>query len=351
MRRGLLGAAVLTSTALLTLPALASEYRFEKVATIELQGGKGHGYIATFDPLTQMLYLSMPNDGIDVVDTRANKVVKYIQNIPSPNGVDYDGTYVYVCAADGLGPGNTPAVGKINDVIVISKETWKEIGRVAIKGTSPDWIGVDRAAKLMYVDSDDDNQMNVLSTGKEPEVKAVWPLYPDHAKTGPDVAALVPSKHEIFQSDDSFVDVINTSTGAIERHVDTGVKLTSKGGTKGEIYDAKTNRVWVGTTSKSPGMLVLNADTLQVIKTLPQKGGADVVAFDPGLGLVYSFEGSAKGFDVYDANTMEHVGFVSTGVGNTHTGDIDPATHLVYAFEGDDGLVGVYRPVKEMASN
>src|SRR5215469_8907466 len=144
MLRGLGVAGLVASTGLLIGPALAADYHFEKVATIELPGGKGHGDITTFDPLAQLLYVSMPNDGLCVVDTRANKVVKYIQNVPSPNGVDWDQDYVYVAAADGLGPSNTPPAGKINDVIVIGKEKWKEVGRVQTKGTSPDWIGVDR---------------------------------------------------------------------------------------------------------------------------------------------------------------------------------------------------------------
>ena len=344
MRKGLVLAALLSSTPLFATPGFAQEWSFQKVATITLPGGKGHGDIATFDPSSQLLYLSMPGDGVMVVDTRDNSIVKYIQNVPSPNGIDWDANHVYVAAADGLGPGNSPPAGKVNDVIVISKETWKEVGRVTTQGTSPDWLAVDRPAGLLYVDSDDNNWMEVYTTGDKPKLKAKWPLFPEDAKTGPDVAALVPAKHVIYQSDDSWVLKVSTVNGAIEGKVDTGVKLTKKGGTKGEIYDAKNNRLWVGTTSKE--MLVLNPETLAIIAKLPQAGGADVVAFDPGLGLVYAFEASSKGFDVYDANSMRHVTFIKTDVGNTHTGDVDPATHLVYAYEGDDGLVGVYRPVR-----
>lgn len=344
MPRGLVLAGVLASTGLLIVPALAADYRMEKVATIELPGGKGHGDIATFDPVAKLLYVSMPNDGLCIVDTQSNTVLKYIQNVPSPNASDWDLDYIYVASGDGLGPGNTPAVGKINDIIVISKEKLKEVGRIETQGTTPDGLVVDRAAHLIYVASDDNNQLEVYSAGEHPEWKATWPLYPSPAETGPDVFTVVSSKNAVYQSDDAFMLKLNKTTGAIEAKVDTGVKLTKKGGTKGSIYDAKNNRLWVGTTSKE--ILVLNADTLAVIAKLPQKGGADVVTFDAGLGLVYVFEGGANGFDVYDANTMKPVTFVSTGVGNTHTGDVDPATHLVYAYEGDDGVIGVYKPVK-----
>jgi len=74
--------------ATLIAPAMADEYQFQKVATIELPGGKGHGDIVTFDTSSQLLYVSMPNDGLCIVDARSNEVVKYIQNVPSPNGND-----------------------------------------------------------------------------------------------------------------------------------------------------------------------------------------------------------------------------------------------------------------------
>ena len=353
MREGLVLAGVLASTSLLMAPAVASDYHFNKVATIHLPGLTGHGDIIAFDPSNQMLYISMPKHGLTVVDTRTNTAVKYIDDVPSPNGVDWDADHVYVAAADG--PPAPASAGSIvtNAIIVIDKKTWTEVGRVETKGTSPDWLAVDRQAGVLYTDSDDRNWMEVYSTGDHPQFKARWRLHPLNSNfwlvdtadyTGPDVAALVPSRHQIFQSVNSFVEVVDTATGAIEKEVDTGVKLTKKGGTKGEIYDAKNNRLWVGTTGKE--ILVLNADTLAIIAKLPQKGGADVVAFDPGLGLVYTFEGGGNGFDVYDANTMQHVTFVSTGIGQTHTGDVDPATHRVFAYAGDDRVIEVFQPVK-----
>lgn len=353
MCRALVLAGAVASSALLIASASAADYHFDQVATIHLPGNTGHGDIVTFDPSNNMLYVSMPQGGLSVVNTKTNEVAAYIEDVPSPNGVDWDADHVYVAAADGV-PAASSAGGIVtNAIIVISKKTWTEVGRVKTQGTSPDWVAVDRQAGVLYTDSDDRNWMEVYTTGNQPQLKAKWPLYPFNSNiwlvdtadfTGPDVAALVPARHEIFQSVDSYVEVINTTTGAIERNVDTGVKLTSKGGTKGEVYDAKNHRLWVATTGKE--ILVLNPDTLATIAKLPQKSGADVAAFDPGLGLIYTFEGGAKGFDVYDANAMTHVAFVSTGIGQTHTGDVDPGTHMVYAYGGNDRVIMVYKPVK-----
>jgi hypothetical protein len=340
MRRGLIVAAMLASTAMVAAPALASSYRFERVATIPLPTKKGHGDIVTYDPTNGMVYVSLVDHGLAVVDTRTNKVVHVIQDVPSPNGSAFDAHYVYAAAADG------PGAGKVNAIVVISKKTWKEVGRVTTKGTSPDWIQVE--GNRIYVDSDDANQTEVYSTGATPKLEHVWPLYPKNAKAGPDVATVVPSLHAIFQSDDGDVDVVNTSTGAVERHMDTGVKLLKHGGTKGEVYDAAHHRLWVATTNKTPGVFVLNPSTLKVIKTLPEKGGVDQAAFDPKLGLLYTFEGGAHGFDVYNTSTMTHVGFVQAGGagGPTHTGDVDTKTHAIYAYDGSGPSLDVFKPVR-----
>jgi DNA-binding beta-propeller fold protein YncE len=346
-------AGLLASAALMATPAVASEVHFSKVAEIHLDGMTGHGDIVTFDPTNQMLYVSMHGNGLNVVNTRTNQVEAYIDDIPSPNGVDYDASYVYVAAADGVPAPSAAGGGSIvtNAIYVISKASWNVIGKVDTKGTSPDWIAVDRTTGTIYTDSDDRAWMEVYSAGAHPEFKAKWHLHPLNSNhwwldttdfTGPDVGTLVPSRHEIFQSIDSYVEVLDTGNGTVKRWVDTGIPLTGKGGTKGEAYDARNNRLWVATTDHK--MFVMNPETLQIIKTLPQKGGADQVSFDPNAGLLYAFEGGAHGFDAYDTNTMEHVGFVSTGIGQTHTGDVDPATHRVYAFGGNDRVIYVYQP-------
>jgi len=353
MRRNLILAGAVAAVALMAAPAMAADYHFDHVATIHLPGNTGHGDIVTFDPSNHMLYVSMAKEGLSVVDTRTNEVAAYIEEIPSPNGVDWDAGHVYVAAADGV-PAASSAGGIVtNAIVVIDKKTWKVVDQIDTVGTSPDWLAVDRDAGLLYTDSDDRNWMEVYTTGDHPQLKAKWPLYPYNLNswlrdtadfTGPDVATLVAARHEIFQSDDSYVEVLNTATGAVVRQVDTGVELTPKGGTKGEVYDAKNKHLWVATTGKE--IYVLDPDSLSVLKKLPQKSGADVAAFDPSLGLIYVFEGGGKGFDVYDANTMEHVTFVSTDIGQTHTGDVDPATHLVYAYGGNDRVIEVYKPVK-----
>jgi DNA-binding beta-propeller fold protein YncE len=329
---------LLAGAALLSLmgaiPALAQTYHFKLIDKIPLPGKPGHGDFVRFDPTDGYVYVSLPNGGA-VVDTHTNKVVHYFKSIPAPNSHASDSKYVYWTVAQGA--------GKLNQIVVISKKDWKIVNRVTTTGTSPDGMWLDPDNHKLYIAMDDNNWIDVYSTGKAPKFEKKIMLYPSKG-SGPDVGTLAPSKNTLYMPDDSWEEAININTGKITHKINTKVKITKLGGTKGQIYDSKTNTVWVGSTTG--GVFVFNANTLKLLKHLPAKGGIDQVSWDPKLGLVYAFEGAAKGFDVYDANTMKHVGFVSSGVGLTHTGTVDTATDNVYAYAGKAGALYVYKPEK-----
>ncbi len=346
--KAIAGAIAIGLTGLLSTPTFAAtNYKFEKVATIKLGGPAGHGDLLSLDPVTHRMFVAMHDHGVSVVDTQTNKLIKYIPDVPNPNGIAIDGHDIYVAAADGAG------AGKVNAIIVIDTNTLKEVARINTKGTSPDWVAANPATHTLYVASDDNNWDEIydISDPTKPVYKAGINLYPSKPVSGPDVGTLVPDANTIYQADDADVLKINTTTGEVEKHFDTSVKIGKHGGTKASYFDAKNKRLWFATTNyPNPGVLVLTPD-MGLIKTLPESGGVDDAQADPGLGLLYLYSTSSKGFDVYDTNSMTHLTHVSTGEGNTHTGMVDPATHLVYAFNGGgkgiDPTLLVYKPVKE----
>jgi hypothetical protein len=354
MRKGLVGALV-ASTALVAVPALAQQYHYVKVAEIHLPCPVGHGDIVTYDPTNQMVYVSMKDDGLAVIDSRTQNVVHVFKDIPDPNANYFDENYVYVASAEGLpqgmsGANNGTGFGTRNDLVTIDKRTWQVTSRVETYGTSPDGIII--GAGKVYVVSDDNNWVEVYAAGATPKLLAVWPLYPQNINhwwmdtidsTGPDVSWLSTARHKLYQSDQAYEEVLNTDTGAVVTEVNTGVELTGKGGTKGSWLDEKTNLLWVATTTKKGGTLVLNGDTLQQVKKLPASAGDDQLSVDDKLGIVYTFGGT--GFDAYDVKTMTHIAYVNTGVKTTHSGDVSSANHLVYVYEGERAALGVYKPV------
>ena len=323
--RLLAGAALLSMMA--AVPALAQSYHYKLIDKIQLPGKTGHGDFVLYDPTNEYVYVSLP-DGAAVIDTRTNKVVASLPSISDPNSMAFDDDYVYWTIAKDDGP------NKVNQIAVVDKKTWKVVNTVNTAGTSPDGMWLDPDSHKIYVAMDDNNDIEVYGTGKSPALQGKIALYPSKG-SGPDVGTLVPSKDTLYMPDDAWEEAVSLSKGAITQKTDTGIKVGKKGGTKGQIYDPKTNRLWVGT-----------ATGLKIVKRLSEKGGADEVDFDPRLGLVYAFEAKPKGFDIYDAKTMRHVGFVTTGVSETHTGAVDTKTDDVYAYAGGGAAMYVYKPEK-----
>ena len=360
MRRGLVGALV-ASAAMVAVPALAQEYHYVKVAEIYLPSAPGHGDITTFDPTNGMIYVSLVDHGFAVVDSRTSKVVHYFKDVQAPNGNDYDANYVYVAAAEGLPQGMSGATGgtgfgTVNELVVIDKHSWQIVDRVETKGTSPD--GVSIGDGHVYVVSDDNNWIETYSESAHPQLQAVWPLYPYNINSwwldtsdscGPDVNYVSTKRHEIFQTQTSYMEILDSNTGTIKRKLDTGVPLVAHCGTKQPWLDERTDRLWVPTSTKVGGLLIMNADTLAIEKKLPQSSGKDAIGIDPGLGMVYTFGG--EGFDAYNMNSLQHVAYVNTHVGTTHTGDVDPTTHAVYVYEGKKAALGVFCPVRGPGTN
>jgi YVTN family beta-propeller protein len=335
----LVAAAAICLTAATAVPAApaATSAPFQRIGTIALPGTGGHGDWVAYDPGADRIYVALHGSGMAVIDPAANRVVATVEPIKGPNGIAYDREYVYVAAGDS------------NELVVVSKRTWTIVGRVHTKGTSPDGLWVNRARGTVIVASDDANTLEVYAAGAAPRLLSTTALQPAHPKSGPDVGVLVASKGVLYMPDDALVEAVRLDTMTIGRTADMHIPLTKQGGTKGMVYDARTNHLWVGTTHKE--VLVLNATTLDVVATIPAKAGIDEMAFDPGARFVYAFEGAAKGFEAFGADSLKPIAYVDTGSGNTHTGTVDPRTHAVYAYEGDANVVGVYAPTEAVLAH
>ncbi len=301
---------------------------FTLLRTIPLPGPPGHGDWVAYDASNGYIYLSHHGTNVIVVDTKTNKVIANIDSpdLDTPDVITFDATYLYVTAE------------KAGKIVVISKANWKIVGTAATKGPSPDGIWLDAAMGRLYVVSNDANQLEVYGAGNQPNLIASYPLEPAKPKAGPDVGVLVPVKNKLYEPDDALVLAIDLDSGQVARRLDTRLPVTENGATKGMVFDSKGDHLWVATTGKQ--VLVLNPDTFAMVKTLPATEADDQMGFDPSLRLVYAFGG--HGFDVYNADTMEHVAYVDTGSSVTHTGAVDPATHQVYVYEGQANVLGVY---------
>ena len=331
---------LLTSVAMIggmmTGTAMAGTVTFKEIAKIPLPCQPGHGDWVSYDPGNQSVYISMHGGGMAVVDTTTNTVSHVFNDIPEPNTMTFDDNYIYETAAEG------PGAGKVNQIVVIDKNTWQVVDRVNTVGTSPDGMFIDKANHRLYAVMDDDNSIDEYTTGAHPQYIKKIMLMPKNPVDGPDVANLYHGW--IYATDDSYVEKIDPNTGAIANIVNYHLKLTDLGGTKGTIYDSIHNSIWVGTTTG--GVLIINPDTLAVEKHLKETAGADAVRADDGLGLVYVFEGGIPGFDYYSLADEKYLGTVKTGAKKpTHSGAVDPVTHRIFAYAGGDAELDVFQPV------
>ncbi|SRR5579875_352907 len=308
---------------------------FKLVTKIPLPTKAGHGDWVAFDPATHDIYVSLKDSGMAVIDTKSNKVVHDLKDIAAPNTMTFDKDYIYETAAEGAGK------GKVNQVVVIDKHDWKIVDRVATKGTSPDGTFIDASKHRLFVVSDDNNWIEVYTTGAHPKRLATYDLKPAKPEAGPDVADLV--NGVIYATDDSDVETVNPQDGRIGIVADYHLKLGKTGGTKDMFWDPDHHAIWVATTNHV--LYVVDPKTLEILRPLPETAGADEAAYDPGLGLAYVFESGIPGFDVYSVKDEKYLTTVDVGVkGPTHSGTVDPINHDVYAYVGGDASLYVYRP-------
>ena len=323
---------------MMTGTAMAGTVTFKEIASIPLPTTPGHGDWVAFDPGNKDVYISLHGSGMAVVDTTTNTVVHSYLDIPSPNTMTFDDNYIYETAAEG------PGAGKANQIVVIDKNTWQIVDRVTTVGTSPDGMFIDKANQRLYAVMDDDNSIDEYTTGAHPKFIKKIMLMPKNPVAGPDVANLY--NGWIYATDDAYVEKVDPNTGNIAAIVNYHLKLNQFGGTKDMFFDRARNVIWVGTTTG--GFLLINPDTLAVEKRVKMTAGADGVAADYGLGIGYAFEGAIPGFDYYSIADQKYLGTVKTGTKKpSHSGAVDPATHLVYVYAGGDAALDVYQPEQQ----
>ncbi len=307
-------------------PSSANAYPL--VGKIPLPGPAGHGDWVAYDSGTGYIYVSHHGSNLVVVNPKTNTVVANIASpeLKGPDVMAFESRYVYVTAEDA------------QRIVVISKADWKIVGSVRTKGASPDGIWLDPITGKLYAVTNAANEVEVYDSGAQPRLVATYPLKPAKPKVGPDVGVLVPAKATLYEPDDSLVLAMDIETGRITALLDTHLHIGKNGANKSVAYDPKTNRLWVATTDKQ--VLVLDADRLMQITNPPATEPDDGISFDAGLRRVYVFGG--HGFDVYNADTLQHMAYVNTGSAITHTGTVDPVNHQVYAYEGQANVLGVY---------
>jgi len=311
------------------LPAIAAS-NYKLIKTIDLPGAKGgHGDWVAFDPQGETIWLAQsPDNNVVVIDTKNNVVKGVVPGIANGNGIALTADYAFLAAGDG------------NTVTVVDKSTLKPVATLKPEGKTPDGVVYVPESGLIYVTSDDSNDITVFKASAPFAQVAHIMLKPEHAKDGPDVASYVAAKHRIYQPVDNVVDVIDVNTNKILAIWKPGIKKDAKP----MVYDPKTNHLFMGTTDKK--MLVLDADTGQVLASIPLKGSVDETALDEGARRAYVGD-KAGMIEVIDLDKNAVVDKLHSEK-NVHTLDVDTKTHDIYVYRNDSNKVDVFHLVPTM---
>jgi len=131
--------------------------------------------------------------------------------------------------------------------------------------------------------------------------------------------------------------LIAGGASAEEYKLAKSAKLGGEGGWDYLTVDAAARRVYV---SRSSHVMVLDADTLQVIGDIPETTGVHGIAIAADLEKGFTSNGRSNTLTVFDPKTLKATGEVKTGT-NPDAILYDSFTKRVFAFNGRSGDVTV----------
>ncbi len=283
------------------------------VADLPLAGGSSRFDYLSLDPTRDRLYLAhLGADLVSVVDVRRRVVLADVRGIPAPHGVLV-----------------VPALGRVfasataaHQLVALDAATYRVLAR-APAGQFPDGIAYHPASGKLFVSDESGGaeivveaasgrRTGAIELGGEAGNVAVDPGGPG----GGQVLVAVQSRNQLA--------VIDPRSQQIVRRVG----LPGCDHDHGLLVDAAHRLAFVACDGNAR-LLLVDLATWQVTATHPVGRAPDVLAFDPGLCLLYvaSESGTVTVF------AEQGRGLVRLGAGvmpSAHAVAVDPRTHLVY---------------------
>jgi YVTN family beta-propeller protein len=313
LMRALFVATILTlSCASFAAPAPSTSYSVLKKIPIP---GQGSWDYLTVDESARRLYVSHGTQ-VEVIDIDSGTVVGNIPKTPGVHGI---------AIAEEFGRGFV-SNGQASNVTIFDLKTLKPIADVPT-GKKPDAIIYDPATKRVFAFNGDSNSATAIdaATGK---VAGTVDL-----GGGPEYA-VSDGKGYVFDNleDESQVVKINARDLKVEQRWPTapGAKPASI------AMDRENRRLFIGCRSKV--MAVMNADTGQVITTVPIGDHVDATAFDPESKLIFNSNGEGTITVIHEDSPDKYsvVETVNTAP-KAKTMALDPKTHQLFLSTAEAG--------------
>ncbi len=286
-------------------PAPSSGYSIIK--KIPIPGNGSWDYLAV-DEGGRRLYVSHGTQ-VEVLDVDSGAIVGKIENTPGVHGI---------AIAPEVGRGFV-SDGRASTVTIFDLKTLKTIAEVPV-GKKPDAIIYDPATSRVFAFNGDSNSATAIDAA-DGKVAGTVDL-----GGGPEFAAADGSGY-VYNNleDESLVLKINARTLKVEQRWPTSPCASPSS----MAMDRPKRRLFIGCRSKV--MAVMNADTGQVVTTIPIGDHVDASAFDPDSQLVFNSNGEGT-ITVIHEDGPDHYSLIENvkTLPRAKTMALDPRTHRLF---------------------
>lgn len=293
---------------LLVLAAAFAQSGYHLIKKISIPGDGFWDYLTT-DPATGRVYVSHGTE-VDVVDGGKGEVVGKIAGLKFIHGIALAPEFNRGFISD----------GGANQVVVFDMKTLEKTGAVPA-GTNPDGIIYDPATKRVFAFNGRSASATAVDAEKGTLAGTVMlegkPEFPAPDGKG-HVFVNIEDKSEVMDIDAKALTVVHKWPLGMCKEP------------SGMAMDTKTRRIFSGCDNKM--MAVMNADTGQVVTTVPIGEGVDATWFDPGTKYVLNSCGEDGVLTVIHEDSPDKyrvVENVKTETG-ARTMALNPKTHTVY---------------------
>ncbi len=289
-----------------------SGYHLAKKVTLGGDGGWDYLYV---DSKARHVYISRGSH-VMVVDADSAAVVG---DIPNTNGVHG------IAIVDDMNKGFI-SDGRDNNVTIFETGTLKALGTAPV-GKNPDAIIYDPASKRVFTFNGASKDATAIDA-KAGTVVGTIPL------GGKPEFAVADEKGHVFVNIEDTSEIVKFDANKLS--VESRWKITPGEEPSGLAMDRKHRRLFSVCSNKV--MAIVNADTGQVITTVPTGAGTDAAGFDPETGYAFSSNGEGTLTVVHEdsPDKFSLVENVPTQA-RARTMSLDTKTHQVYLVTAEFG--------------